>query len=156
MKSEWPKLELAEVDRSRNWPKSNVDVNTSWQREPGRKWAGDSLESASASGVEAHRSQVSWTARTDGCYDWYHHRRNCLGRRLPDAERWDQTGWLDHKGVQWDGVPEPEVDVARRSRSRAKRTKVAKTTSEIRQIRPRDETHQGRAREKRVRLDEPS
>ena len=38
-----------------------------------------------------------------------------LGRRLPEAERWDQTGWHDLKGLPWDlrptGVPAPEVDV---------------------------------------------
>ena len=38
-----------------------------------------------------------------------------LGRRLPEAERWDQTGWQDLKGVSRDlrptGVRELEVDV---------------------------------------------
>ena len=37
-----------------------------------------------------------------------------LGRRFPKAERWDQTGWQDLKGVPWDlrltGVPAPEID----------------------------------------------
>ena len=37
-----------------------------------------------------------------------------LGRRLPEAERWDQTGWQDLKGVPWNlrptGVREPEVN----------------------------------------------
>ena len=28
--------------------------------------------------AEVHRSQVSWTARTDGCYEGFHGRRNCL------------------------------------------------------------------------------
>ena len=28
-----------------------------------------------------------------------------LGRRLPEAERWDQTGWQDLKGVPWDLRP---------------------------------------------------
>ena len=63
-------------------------------RRLGRKWAGDSLEFGErffmkeakerASGAvkrdwepEAHRSQVSWTARTDGCRDGYHCRRSC-------------------------------------------------------------------------------
>ena len=27
------------------------------------------------------------------------------GRRLPEAERWDQTGWQDLKGVPWDLRP---------------------------------------------------
>ena len=35
-----------------------------------------------------------------------------LGRRLPEAERWDQTGWQDLKGVPWNlrptGVPETD------------------------------------------------
>ena len=38
-----------------------------------------------------------------------------LGRRLAEAESWDETGWQDLKGVPWDlrptGVPAPEVDV---------------------------------------------
>ena len=38
-----------------------------------------------------------------------------LGRRLPEAERWDRTGWQDLKGAPQDlrptGVLEPEVDV---------------------------------------------
>ena len=37
-----------------------------------------------------------------------------LGRRLPEAERWDQTGWQDLKGVPWNlrptGVPELEIN----------------------------------------------
>ena len=39
----------------------------------------------------------------------------------PEAERWDQTGWQDLKGVLWDlrptGVPEPEVDVEAQPRA---------------------------------------
>ena len=70
------------------------DGKTPWEREQGRKWAGDfgirrallhergqgtSVRSCEERlGAEAHRSQVSWTARTDGCHDGYHCRRNCL------------------------------------------------------------------------------
>ena len=42
-----------------------------------------------------------------------------LGRRLPEAERWDHTGWQGLKGVLWDlrptGVPEPVDDVEAQS-----------------------------------------
>ena len=38
-----------------------------------------------------------------------------LRRRLPEAERWDPTGWQDLKGVPWDmrptGVLEREVNI---------------------------------------------
>ena len=38
-----------------------------------------------------------------------------LGVDCPEAERWDQSGWQDPKGVPWGlrptGVPAPEVDV---------------------------------------------
>ena len=44
-----------------------------------------------------------------------------------------------------------------RSRGRAKRTRVAKGhEGRPEPVRPRDETHQGGVREKRVRFDEPS
>ena len=52
-----------------------------------------------------------------------------LGRRLPEAERWDQTGWQDLKGVPWDlrptGVPAPEP-VKKTSRGRDPRTRERK------------------------------
>ena len=79
------------------------DGKTPWEREQGRKCAGDSLEFGErfvmkeakerASGAvkrdwaEAHRSQVSWTARTDGCHDWYHYRRNCLWKAWASIAR---------------------------------------------------------------------
>ena len=52
-----------------------------------------------------------------------------LGRRLPEAERWDQTGWQDLKGVPWDlrptGVPAPEP-VKKTARGRDPRTRERK------------------------------
>ena len=59
------------------------DGKTLWEREQGRKWAGDSLEfserffvkedrgAGKSVGAEAHRSKASWTTRKDGCHDWY-------------------------------------------------------------------------------------
>ena len=38
-------------------------------------------------GVEAHRSQKFWTARTDGCHDGYHCRRNCLWKAWASLAR---------------------------------------------------------------------
>ena len=47
-----------------------------------------------------------------------------LGRRLPEAERWDQTGWQDLKGVPWDlrptGVPAPEIDQLKNAEKKGK------------------------------------
>ena len=49
-----------------------------------------------------------------------------LGRRLPEAERWEETGWQDLKREPWDlrptSVPAPEVDVeAQRGAAEAER-----------------------------------
>ena len=38
-------------------------------------------------GAEAHQSEVSWTARTDGCHDWYNYRRNCLWKAWASIAR---------------------------------------------------------------------
>ena len=101
------------------------DGKTPWEREQGRKWSGDSLEfgerlfmkEAKERGsravkrdweprlIEAEVSgpacEIGITADDIVC--------GRLGRRLPEAERWDQTGWQDLKGVPWDlrptGVP---------------------------------------------------
>ena len=61
-----------------------------------------------------------------------------LGRRLPEAERWDQTGWQDLKGVPWDwrptGLLEPEVDVEAQpgAAEAERRVRVAAATRETR------------------------
>ena len=83
--------------------KKGPDGKAPWEREQGRKWAGESLEfgerffmkEATARGSEAvnqerlgaetHRSEVSGPARADRCHDRYHCRRHCLwkaGRRF--------------------------------------------------------------------------
>ena len=70
-----------------------------------------------------------------------------LGRRLPEAERRDQTGWQDLKGVPWDlrptGVPPPEVDVeaepgAAEAERRERRWQRPRERAES--VRPRDES----------------
>ena len=67
-----------------------------------------------------------------------------LGHRLPEAERWDQTGWQDLKGVPWNlrptGVPEPEVNIeAQPGAAEAERRKRGRPEP----VRARDETQQG-------------
>ena len=56
-------------------------------------------------GAEAHRSQgyLGQHARTGAMMGITADGIVCgrLGRRLPEAERWDQTGWQDLKGVPW-------------------------------------------------------
>ena len=79
-----------------------------------------------------------------------------LGRRLPEAERFDQTGWQDLKGVPWDmrptGVLEPEVNIeAQPGAAEAVRRKRGRPEP----VRARDETQQG-VQEKRGRFDEAS
>ena len=79
-----------------------------------------------------------------------------LGRRLPEAERWVQTGWQDLKGVPWNlrptGVPEPEVNIeAQPGAAEAERRK--RDRSEL--VTTKDETQLG-VREKRAKFDEAS
>ena len=80
-----------------------------------------------------------------------------LGRRLPEAERWDQTGWQDLKGVPWNlrptGVPEPEVNIeAQPGAAEAERRKRGRSEP----VRARDETQLKGVREKRAKFDEAS
>ena len=150
----------------------------------GRTWAGDSLEfgerffmkeakeRASGAcqerlGAEAHRSQVSWTARTDGCHDWYHYRRICfvegLGVDCPNQNVGiRQVGKISKEcrvtcDQQVSRKPEVDVEVqpgAAEAERRERRWQRPRERSGP--VRPRDETHQGGVREKRVRFDEPS
>ena len=111
------------------------DGKTPWEREQGRKLAGASLEFGERFFMKEAKERASGAfkrdceqrliearylgqhARTGAMIGITTHGIVCgrLGRRLPEAERWDQTGWQDLKGVSWDlrptGVPEPEVDV---------------------------------------------
>ena len=159
------------------------DGKTPWEREQGRKWAGDSLEFGERFFMKEAKERASgavkrnWEPRLiEARYLGQHARTGAmigittdglfcgrLGRRLPQPERWDQTGWQDLKGVPCDlrptSVPELEVDVevqpgAAEAERRERRWRRPRERSEP--VRPRDETHQGGVREKRVRFDEPS
>ena len=88
-----------------------------------------------------------------------HERGVCgkLGRRLPEAERWDQTGWQDLKGIPWNlrptGVPEPEVNIeAQPGAAEAERRKRGRSEP----VRARDETQLEGVRENRAKFDEAS
>ena len=111
------------------------DGKTPWEREQGRKWAGGSLEFGERFFMKEAKERASGAVKRDweprlieARYLGQHARTGAmigvttdgidcgrLGRRLPEAERWDQTGWQDLNGVPWDlrptGVPGPEVDV---------------------------------------------
>ena len=111
------------------------DGKTSWEREQGRKWAGDSLKFGERFFMKEAKERGSGAAMKDweprlieARYLGQHARTGAmigittdgtvygrLRRRSPEAERWDQTGWQDLKGVPWDlrptGVPDPGVDV---------------------------------------------
>ena len=80
-----------------------------------------------------------------------------LGRRLPKAERWDQTCWQDLEGVPWDlqptGVPMPEVDVeaqpgAAEAERRERKWQRPRERAEI--VRPRDEAPRRGVQEERA------
>ena len=145
--------------------KKGPDGKTPWEREAG-KWAGDSLEFGErffmkeAKEREAGAVKRDWEPRLiEARYLGQHARTGAmigitadgivcgrLGRRLPEAERWDQTGWQDLKGVPWDlrptGVPAPEVDVeaqpgAAEAERRERRWQRPRERAEP--VRPRDE-----------------
>ena len=81
--------------------------------------------------------------------------------RLPEAERWDQTGWQDLKGLPWDlrptGVPAPEVEVEAQPGAAEAERRERRSQSRPREralpLRPRDERAlpQREAQEKRVK-----
>ena len=80
-----------------------------------------------------------------------------LVRRLPEAERWDQTGWQDLQGVPWDlrptGMPVPEVDVeaqsgAAEAERRERRWQSPRERAES--VRSRDEAPRGGLQEERA------
>ena len=77
-----------------------------------------------------------------------------LGRRLSEAERWDQTGWQNLTGVPWDlrstGMLVPEVDVeaqpgAAEAERRERRWQRPRKRAES--FRPRDEAHRAGVQE---------
>ena len=86
-----------------------------------------------------------------------------LGRRLPEAERWDQTGWKDLRGVPWDlrptGVPAPEVDVeAQPAAAEAERRDRMwqRPRERAESFKPRDAASRGGAREERATAAAPA
>ena len=102
-------------------------------------------------GAEAQRSQVSWTARTDGCLDWYHHRlwkawasiarsRTLGSDRLARSQR-SAVGLATNRCV-----PEHEVDVeAQPGAAEAEQRERAKVTKQAQ--REREQCHQDRKNE---------
>ena len=93
--------------------RKSPDGKTAWEREQGRKWAGDSLEFGERFFMKEAKERASgaverdWEPRLiEARYLGQHALtgamigitadgivRGRLGRRLPEAERWDQTGW---------------------------------------------------------------
>ena len=80
-----------------------------------------------------------------------------LGRRLPKAEPWDQTGWQDLKGVPWDlrptGMAVPEVDVeAQPGSAEAERRerRWQRPSERAESFEPRDEAPRGGVQEERA------
>ena len=152
------------------------DGKTPWEREQGRKWAGDSLEFGERFFMKEAKERASgavkrgWEPKLiEARYLGQHARTGAvmgiaadgivcgrLGRRLPEAERWDQTGWQDLKGVPWNlrptGVREPEVNIeAQPGAAEAERRKRGRPEP----VRARDATQQG-VRENRAKFDEAS
>ena len=88
------------------------DDKTPWEREQGRKWTGDSLEFGERFFMKETKERASGAVKKDWessfievRYLGQHARTGVmtgitadgivcgrLGRRLPEAERWDQTG----------------------------------------------------------------
>ena len=143
----------------------------------GRKWVGDSLESGERFFMKGAKERGSgavkrnWEPRLiETRYLGQHARTGAmigitavgivcgrLGRRLPEAERWDQTGWQDLKGVPWDlrptGVPAPEVDVeAQPGAADAERRegRWQRPRERAESVRPRDETPRREVQEERA------
>ena len=99
------------------------DGKTPWEREQGRTWAGDSLEFGERFFMKEAKERGSgavkrdWEPRlTEARYLGQHARTGAmigitadgivcgrLGRRLPEAERWDQTSWQEPVGSSIDG-----------------------------------------------------
>ena len=120
------------------------DGKMPWEREQGRKWPGDSLEFGERFFMKEAKERTSgavkrdWEprliearyfgqlARTGAMIGITTEGIVCgrLGRRLPEAERWDQTGWQDFKGVPCDlrptGVPVPEIDQLKNDEKKGK------------------------------------
>ena len=155
------------------------DGKTPGERELGRKWAGDSLEFGERFFMKEVEERGSgavkrdWEPRLIEVRNLGQHARTGTmigitadgivcgrhGRRLPEAERWDQTGWQDLKGVPWDLRPTPEVDVeaqpgAAEAERRERRWQRPRERAES--VRPRDEAPRGGVQEKRAAAAAPA
>ena len=147
--------------------RKSSDGKTPREREQGKKWVGDSLEFGERFFMKEAKERTSGAVKRDSeprlieaRYLGQHARTGAmigittdcerLGRRLHEAERWDQTGWQDLKGVPWDLRPTGvcrnmrsmlrlSQAQPRQSRERAKVTKQAQ--------REREQCHQDRKNE---------
>ena len=131
------------------------DGKTPWEREQGGKWARHSLEFGERFFKKEAKERASGAAKRDweprlieARYLGQHARTGAmmgiiadgivcgrLGRRLPEAERWDQTG-----GVLWD-LRRTSVPGAAEATRIERRWQRPRERSEP--VIPRDETHQG-------------
>ena len=110
------------------------DGKTPWERECGRRWAGDCLEFGERFFLKEARertatAKLDWQARAlEARFVGQHARTGAmigltpdgvitgrLGKRLPESERWIEDGWSDLRGLPWDlrptGQAKPEVVV---------------------------------------------
>ena len=113
--------------------RKGADGKTPWERETGRKWAGESLEFGERFYLKESRERGTtkrdWEPRLiEARFVGQHARTGAmlgltadgviygrLGRRLPAEERWSLEGWDSLKGLPWDlrptGRAKPEVVV---------------------------------------------
>ena len=100
------------------------DGKTPWQRETGRKWAGEPLEFGERLFIKEAKergtaAKKDWEARLlEARFVGQHARTGAimgltsegiiygrLGRRVPEEERWTLEGWENLKGVPWNLNP---------------------------------------------------
>ena len=104
--------------------KKGADGKTPWQRETGRRWAGEALEFGERVFIKEAKerggvAKKDWEPRLlEARFVGQHARTGAilgltpqgvifgrLGRRVPEEERWIQEGWDTLKGVPWDMNP---------------------------------------------------
>ena len=100
------------------------DGKTPWQRETGRRWAGEALEFGEKLFIKEAKerggvAKKDWEPRLlEARYVGQHARTGVimgltsegvvfgrLGRRVPEKERWSLEGWDSLRGVPWDMNP---------------------------------------------------
>ena len=108
-------------------------------------------------GDEAHRSQVSWTARTDGCHDGYHCRRNCLWKAWASKQNVgiEQVGKIskEYRGTCDQQACRNLKSILRPNQAQPRQSEECEGPEPVR---ARDETQQEGVREKRAKFDEAS